>query len=170
MSYTRYSFSTKKPSALIHSAVIISYVLGVLLYATSTMENIPYPVIFQTATILLLAVGTYLLFRFVFKKFTYEISENSERDLDLVITETVGKKQTVVARLALSKISRAEIVDKKALKKELASKGKSRPLLFRYDTNPSDQRVILIDFPSENSWVIIPEDKTMGQILKVHIG
>ncbi|MBE6693773.1 MAG: hypothetical protein E7589_03310 [Ruminococcaceae bacterium] len=170
MSYTKYSFSTKKPSPLVHSAVIISYALGVLLYATSTVEGIPYPIIFQTATILLLAVGTYLLFRFVFKKFTYEISENSERTLDLVITETVGKKQTVVARMALARISRAEIIDSKAFKVELATRKKERLLLFRYDNRLVAPRVCLVEFPDENSIVVFHDDQAMAQLLRDNIG
>ena len=153
-----------------HIAIILCYSVGVLLYGTSNMDGVPFPIIFQCATIILLGVGTYLLFRFVLKKFTYEVSSDGEGGLDLTVTETVGKKQTVVARMALDKISRADIMDKKALKKELSAKGKIRPLLFRYDANPFDPKVILVEFPSENSWVVIPEDATMAEILKNNIG
>ena len=153
-----------------HIAIILCYAVGVLLYGTSNMEGVPLPVVFQIATIVLLGVGTYLLFRFVLKRFTYEICSDDNGGLDLTVTETVGKKQTVVARMALDKISRAEILDKRDLKKELAAKGKIRPLLFRYDANPFDSKVILVEFPSENSWVVIPEDTTMAEILKNNIG
>lgn len=166
----RYSFESKKPSCAIHIAVILCYAIGILLYSTSNMEGIPLPLIFQSATILLMGVGTYLLFRFVFKKFTYEICADEGGGLDLVVTEQVGKKQTVVARMALQKISRAEILDRKAIKKEISEKGKPRPFLFRYDVNPFDKKVILIEFPSENAWVIIPDDTEMAQILKNNIG
>ena len=170
MSFNGYSFTSKKPSRAMHIAIILCYAVGVLLYGTSNMEGVPLPVIFQLATIVLIGIGTYLLFRFVLKKFTYEICADENGGLDLTVTETVGKKQTVVARMALDKISRADVIEKSAIKNELSAKGKPRPLLFRYDVNPFYQRVILVEFPSENSWVIIPEDKTMEEILKSNIG
>lgn len=169
MAYTWYSFGSKKPSAMTHSIVITSFALGLLLYAASGARGVPYPIIFQLATILLFGFGAYVLFRFVLKKFTFEVRENGERTLDLVVTEIVGKKQTVVARLALQKISRVRVLDKKSLKTELATKKNPRPLLFKYN-DFAEAKVCVVEFPSENSWVVIPTDKKMVELLEKNIG
>jgi hypothetical protein len=144
-------------------------VLGLLLYAASGFDGVPFPMIFQLATILLFGFGTFVLLRFVLKKFVFEIRENGERTLDFIVTEIVGKKQTVVARLALAKISAVRVLERKELKRELSGMRATRPLVYRY-SNFADGKACVVEFPDENAWIICPVDEKMVELLEKNIG
>lgn len=175
-----YAFESTPQRGLVHVLTAACFVAALLLFGISGMRGVSFPLLYQLSGIILMVVGVYFLTRYILKRYRYEICQSSICDaegrplLDLVITETSGRRQVVVARVALRDITRVEDIDKgadRALAKERKaqlSQGKDgeRLVVFPYVNTPFLTRVCYICVPEERSVLIIPSDATMIDMLK----
>ncbi len=169
-----YSFESSPSRKPLHAMVIAAFVAAGVLFGLSGIPGVPYPVIFQTATVLCLVVAVYLVARYAVRVYRYALEPNGIVDAfgaeqcDLVITERIGKKQKVVARIALRDIDKAVAVDRKngearkAARDELC-RGKQ---VFLYANTPILPAECYLSLPAEGAVIVIPADRTMTAILQ----
>ena len=162
-----YHFESERKSGWEHAFVISFAVGAIVLYAISGMENAPLPWLFQLGTVLLLGVFAYFLVRYELKQYRYELCDSGIRDdqgqvrLELVVTEQVGKKQTVVARVGLWQIDRVAVLDKNNKKKDVCG-GKTA---FIYDNRLFAEKRLAVRMTGTDPVVIIPYDEGMMNAL-----
>lgn len=176
-----YAFESRGSRKPLHAMVIGTVAAAVILFSLSNREGVPVPYLFQAAAIGCLTATVYLLARYSLKIYRYAVEPNGILDgegmeqYDLVITEIVGRKMTVVARLALRDIDRAAVtvIPRSAQSPaERAKADEARATLckgkqvFRYENTPISPASCYIPMPEENAVVVIPPDEGMIKILK----
>ena len=170
-----YSFESNSSRKPLHSMVIGSMIATVALFYVSTIPGIPFPALFQMGAFAFATVTIYLTAAYSLKIYRYAIEPNTIVDAegieqyDLVITEIMGKKMKVVARVGLRTIDHAAVTviprgDNAAKEaRDLLCKDKR---VFKYENTPISPSSCYVPIPEENCVIIIPVDKTMVEILK----
>ena len=171
-----YAFESSGSRKPLHAMVIGTLVAAAALFSLSNREGIPVPYLFQAGAIACLTATVYLLVRYSLKVYRYTITPNGILDAegveqyDLVITEIMGKKMTVVARVALRDIDKPAVTvirradgDRARTARETLCKDKR---VFRYENTPVFPVSCYIPLPEEGAVVVIPADETMVEILK----
>ena len=174
-----YSFESSGSRKPLHAMVVGALIATALLFGLGNVQGIPFPFLFQMGAILCATVVIYLAAGYSLKMYRYAIEPNTIVDAegaeqyDLVITEIMGKKMKVVARIGLRSVDSAAVTvirrvgehadtDVKAAHHALC-KGKQ---VFRYENTPVSPASCYIPIPEENSVIIIPVDERMVEILK----
>lgn len=171
-----YAFESSGSRKPLHAMVIGSFIAAMVLFSVSNREGIPMPHLFQAGAIICLTATVYLLVRYSLKLYRYAVEPNGILDADgveqydLIITEIVGKKMTVVARVALRDVDRSAVTvirraDGDTAKEARETLCKDRRV-FRYENTPTAPASCYIPMPAENTVVVIPEDEGMVRILK----
>ena len=170
-----YSFESSGSRKPLHAMVIGSLIAGVALITAGNLESIPFPFLFQTAGMVCATAAVYLMAAYSLKSYRYAIQPNTIVDAegmeqyDLVITEILGKKLKVVARVGLRTIDHTAVTviprgDPTA--KEAAATLCKDKRVFKYENTPISSVSCYIPVPEENCVVVIPVDETMVEILK----
>ena len=171
-----YSFESGGSRRPLHAMVIGSLIGGVALISVGNLEGIPFPFLFQTAGMICATAAVYLMAAYSLKSYRYAIEPNTIVDAegieqyDLVITEIVGRKIKVVARVGLRTIDHAAVT---VLRREDGANAKeARNLLckdkrvFKFENTPISPASCYISIPEENCVVVIPVDERMVEILR----
>ena len=175
-----YAFESSGSRKPLHLMVVGAFVAAVVLFSLSNREGMPVPFLWQTGAVLCLTAALYLLVRYSLKMYRYAIEPNNIVDADgveqydLVITEIVGKRMTVVSRVGLRTIDhdgvavirRADGDSAKGEAKEAVSLLCKDKRVFKYENTPVSPASCYIPIPEENSVVVIPADERMVEILK----
>ena len=179
MMYSFESSGSRKPLHLVVIATIIGTAVN---FCVSTMEGVLFPFLYQTFAILCATAAVYLIAGYSLKSYRYAIEPNTIVDaegveqFDLVITEVVGKKMKIVARIGLRSVDHDAVavirrtdgdaaLDAKAAKtaRDALCKGKQ---VFRFENTPVSPASCYIPIPEEGSVMVIPADDRMVEILK----
>lgn len=171
-----YAFESSGSRKPLHAMVIGAFVAAVTLFTISNQEGMPMPFLFQAGAIGCLTAAVYLLVRYSLKLYRYAVEPNNIVDAngieqyDLVITEIVGKRMTVVSRVALRDIDKPAVT---VIRRSDGDGAKSaREALcrdmrvFRYENTPASPQSCYIPIPEEGAVVVIPADERMVRILK----
>ena len=168
-----YSFESTGSRKSLHAIIIGTIIGGIALFAEH--DGLPLPWLWQIAAIMLLGDATHLTNRYALKTYRYAIEpsgitdEHGNEQLDLVITEFVGKRSVVVSRVGLRSIDREAVT---VLRRDDPSFKTARTAVcstyqkFRYINTPIAPAECYISFPSENALIIIPPDPYMIKILR----
>ena len=170
-----YSFESTGSRKPLHAMVVGAVIGAAVLFAVSSM-GVPVPSAFQMGAILCATLAVYLAVRYSLKIYRYAIEPNTIVDVegieqyDLVITEIMGKKMKVVARIGLRTIDREAVTvfrreDGDAAKEVRALLCKDKKV-FKYENTPISPVSCYIPIPEENAVVVIPADERMVGILK----
>ena len=170
-----YSFESSGSRKPLHAMVIGSMAAAVILLTVGGIDGIPLPFLFQTCAFLCATAAVYLMAAYSLKSYRYAIEPNTIVDaegveqFDLVITEIMGKKMKVVARVGLRTIDHNAVTvisrgDPTA--KEAAATLCKDKRVFRYENTPISSVSCYIPIPEENCVVVIPADEKMVEILK----
>ena len=164
---------TRRP---LHAMVVGALIGTAVLFGLGGLKGIPFPFLFQTAAMICATVAVYLVAAYSLKCYRYAIEPNAIVDAegveqhDLVITEIMGKKMKVVARIGLRSVDHDAVTvlrrsDGEAAKsaRDTLCKGKR---VFRYENTPISPASCYVPIPEENSVMIIPVDDRMVEILK----
>lgn len=171
-----YSFESSGSRKPLHAMVIGAIVAAVALFTVANQEGIPVPYLFQMGGILCATAAVYLTVGYSLKTYRYAIEPNTIVDVegieqyDLVITEIMGKKMKVVARVglrtvdhdAVTVIRRSDGNEAKEARETLCKDMR----VFKYENTPVSPASCYIPIPEENSVVVIPADEGMVEILK----
>ena len=171
-----YSFESSGSRKPLHAMVIGAMVAAVVLFSVANGDGIPMPYLFQMGGILCATAAVYLTVRYSLKYYRYAIEPNTIVDAegveqyDLVITEIMGKKMKVVARVGLRTVDHDAVTvirrsdgDTAKQARDLLCKDKR---VFKYENTPVSPASCYIPIPEENSVVVIPADERMVEILK----
>ena len=171
-----YSFESSGGRKPLHAMVIAAMIGTAVFFSLGGMEGVPFPFLFQTGAVLCATVAIYLAAAYSLKCYRYAVEPNTIMDAegveqyDLVITEIMGKRMKVVARIGLRSVDHDAVVvirrsDGEAAKsaRDITCKGKQ---IFRYENTPISPASCYIPIPEENSVIIIPVDDRMVEILK----
>ena len=170
-----YFFESRGSRKSLHTMVIGSMIATVALLYVGNLDGIPFPALFQTGAFIFATVAVYLTAAYSLKSYRYAIEPNTIVDAegieqyDLVITEIMGKKMKVVARVGLRTIDHAAVT---VIPRGDNAAKESRDLLckdkrvFKYENTPISPASCYVPIPEENCVIIIPVDKTMVEILK----
>lgn len=170
-----YTFTSPRRNATIHIMIVSLLVCAAVLMGVSQIDGVPYPMIYQMVALVVMTAWTYLLVRYALKQYRYEITEGGIVGSDgvpvpdLVITEMVGKKMTVVARIALREVREVRVIDRATDKKGWEAKRDAicrERRVFRYENAPFVPTSCYISIPSEGSVLVIPPDEGMLKILQ----
>ena len=170
-----YSFESSGSRRPLHAMVIGELVGAAVLFSLGTLPDVPLPSLFQMGAILCATLAVYLTARYSLRTYRYAIEPNTIVDAegveqyDLVITEILGKKMKVVARVGLRTIDHTAVTviprgDPTA--KEAAATLCKDKRVFRYENTPISSVSCYIPIPEENCVVVIPADETMVEILR----
>lgn len=166
-----YSFQSCSRRGMLHLLTVGCYVLALVLMGISGIDQIAYPLLYQTTAVILLVVGVYFTVRYALRLYRYEIRESGITDAygirqyDFVITEMTGKRCRVVTRVALRDIAAVAYIDRKKEKQKATDfKSKGRQV-FVYTNSPFLTEGCYLHVPDEDSVLIIPEDKKMMALL-----
>ena len=155
--------------------VIGSMVAAVVLLTVGGIDGIPLPFLFQTCAFLCATATVYLVAAYSLKSYRYAIEPNTIVDaegveqFDLVITEILGKKLKVVARVGLRTIDHGAVT---LIRRGDPAAKEARDLLckdkrvFKYENTPISPASCYIPIPEENCVVVIPVDERMVEILR----
>ena len=171
-----YSFESSGSRKPLHAMVVGAMIAAVALFTLGGYEGIPVPHLFQGAGIICATAAVYLAVRYSLKTYRYAIEPNTIVDAegmeqyDLVITEIVGRKMTVVARVGLRTVDHDAVAvirrsDGNAAKEARALLCQDKRV-FRYENTPVSSASCYIPVPDEHSVVVIPVDEEMVRILK----
>ena len=171
-----YSFESSGSRKPLHAMVIAAIVGTAVFFVLGGMEGMPFPFLFQTGAFICATVAVYLAAAYSLKCYRYAIEPNTIVDAegmeqyDLVITEIMGKRMKVVARIGLRSVDHDAVVvirrsDGDAAKsaRDTLCKGKQ---VFRFENTPVSPASCYIPIPEENSVMVIPVDDRMVEILK----
>lgn len=160
-------FTSEKKSFLEH-AFVVSFAVGALiLWAISGAEGVPQAWPFQLGAVVFAGFFVYLAVRYELKQYRYEIKDSGIRDdegevrLELVVTECVGKKETVVARVGLWQIEAVSVRDKTNKKVDFCQ-GKTA---FVYDNRLFSPRRFAIRMSGSDPVVVIPYNQEMANFI-----
>ena len=178
MMYSFESGGSRKP---LHAMVIGALVAAAVFFCLGSVDALPFPFLFQTGAIVCATAAVYLTVRYSLKLYRYAIEPNTIVDAegieqyDLVITEIVGKKMTVVARVGLRTIDHAAVTVLRrqyGRREDGAAVKEARDLLckdkrvFKYENTPLSPASCYMPIPEENCVVVIPADERMVEILR----
>ena len=171
-----YSFESSGSRKPLHAMVLGALIASSVLFCLGGMGGIPLPSLFQMGGILCATVSVYLTVRYSLRYYRYAIQPNTIVDVegveqyDLVITEIMGKKMKVVARVGLRTVDHDAVTvirhaDGNAAKEARETLCKDKRV-FKYENTPISPASCYIPIPEENSVVVIPVDERMVGILK----
>ena len=170
-----YSFESSGSRKPLHAMVIGSMAAAVILLTVGGIDGIPLPFLFQTCAFLCATAAVYLMAAYSLKSYRYAIEPNTIVDaegveqFDLVITEIMGKKMKVVARVGLRTIDHNAVT---VIRREDSAAKEARATLckdqrvFKYENTPVSPVSCYIPVPEENCVIVIPVDERMVEILK----
>ena len=170
-----YSFESGGSRKPLHAMVIGSMAAAAILFVLGGTDRVPFPFLFQLGAFLCATATVYLTAAYSLKSYRYAIEPNTIVDAegveqyDLVITEILGKKMKVVARVGLRTVDHNAVTvisrgDPTA--KEAAAALCKDKRVFRYENTPISSVSCYIPIPEENCVVVIPADEKMVEILK----
>ncbi len=174
----QYSFESTGARGALHTMVISATVAAAVLFFMSTLDDVPFPIFFQTGAVVCLALAAYLCTRYSLRLYRYAIEPNGIMDVhgveqnDLVITEITGKKIKIVAKVALRDIDACIRVIRRdsettPLVKEAFCKNRQ---VFRYANTPIIPVACYLSVPGEGAVIVIPWDDRMATILRAQTG
>ena len=170
-----YSFESGGSRKPLHAMVIGSMAAAAILFVLGGTDRVPFPFLFQLGAFLCATATVYLVAAYSLKSYRYAIEPNTIVDAegveqyDLVITEILGKKMKVVARVGLRTVDHNAVTviprgDSTA--KEAAATLCKDKRVFRYENTPISSVSCYIPIPEENCVVVIPVDEKMVEILR----
>ena len=170
-----YSFESGGSRKPLHAMVIGSMAAAAILFVLGGTDRVPFPFLFQMGAFVCATATVYLVAAYSLKSYRYAIEPNTIVDAegveqyDLVITEILGKKMKVVARVGLRTVDHNAVTviprgDPTA--KEAAATLCKDKRVFKYENTPISPASCYVPIPEENCVIIIPVDKTMVEILK----
>ncbi len=164
-----YSFTPNGRRRGLHAVVIADMVAAVLLW-TSAGAGGSYGWIFQLIGVVLAVLGVYLLTRYSLRSYTYSVQDSDLVDssgapvYDLVVTQTLGRKISVVARVAVRDIRHLAVLSRPDFRK---CRKNFRPLvLLRYDSDPFSPLSAYLSVPDESALLAIPPDPALLDLLR----
>ena len=170
-----YSFESSGSRKPLHAMVVGALVAAAVFFCLGGLDGIPVPALFQMGAIVCATVAVYLTVGYSLKYYRYAIEPNTIVDAegveqyDLVITEIMGKKLKVVARVGLRTIDHTAVTviprGDPTAKEAAATLCKDRRV-FKYENTPISSVSCYIPIPEENCVVVIPADERMVEILK----
>lgn len=165
-----YAFTSTGARTSLHLIVIASFAAAVMLFSAAAVPGVPVPWVFQLVGICLGALGVYLLSRYALRSYRYEItktdlvSADGENVLDLTVTQAVGNKLTVTARIGLRDVTAVEVLGRKEFRQKKTGLVGGLTL-FRYENTPFEPVSCYIVVPDERSVLAIPADEGMVRFL-----
>ncbi len=171
-----YSFESSGSRKPLHAMVVGAFVAGVILFSLSNRDGMPLPYLLQGGAILCMTAAVYLLARYSLKLYRYAVEPsgivdaNGVEQYDLIITEIVGKRMTVVSRVSLRDIDKPAVAVLRSSEgkkdAEALCRGKK---VFRYENTPAAAVSCYIPIPEEDAVVVIPPDEKMVKLLRGEI-
>ena len=155
-----YSFTPNGRRRGLHAVVIVDLTASVLLWTSATAGG-SYGWIFQLAGVVLAVLGIYLITRYSLRSYTFSVQDSELVDsagnpvYDLVITQTLGRKISVVARVSLRDIRHLTVLSRSDFRKCRKKKYHSLTL-FRYDSDPFAPLAAYLPVPDEHALLAIP--------------
>lgn len=131
-----------------------------LMLTTVAFPSIPFPWVIQLLAVILLVPAILLVPRYLIRSYIYRII-STESGADLTVTETSGKKRTVVCRVALSKIAEVRTVSSLS---EVRGQ-KKRIFDYRPDLMPDKSILILSTEGDEEAYICLAYDDRLFEIL-----
>lgn len=160
-----YAFTSQGKRRRLHALVVTDIAAAVLIWTSSTAGG-SYAWAFQLAGVLLAGIGVYLITRFSLRTYAYELGTGDITDangapvVDLVITQILGNKRSVAARVGVREIETASVLshaDFRKKRKQLFGGA----TLFRCDNDPFSPLALYLYLPEENALLAIPPDPGM---------
>ena len=170
-----YSFESGGSRKPLHAMVIGSMAAAAILFVLGGTDWVPFPFLFQLGAFVCATATVYLVAAYSLKSYRYAIEPNTIVDAegveqyDLVITEILGKKMKVVARVGLRTVDHNAVTviprGDPTAKEATATLCKDRRV-FRYENTPISPASCYVPIPEENCVIIIPVDERMVEILR----
>lgn len=163
-------FSSGGKRRRLHAIVITDMAAAVFMW-TSAGAGGSYGWIFQLVGVALAGLGIYLLTRYSLRRYTFSIQDSGLVDAsgrqvyDLVVTQTLGRRITVAARVSVRDILRIEVLSRTDFRGKRKTDFKEL-ILFRYESDPFSRSSAYITVPDENALLAIPPIPDLLELLR----
>ena len=144
---SEYTSPAKKAREIATAIMLFGLAIGI--YYLSQIPGVPLPVLFQTASVLLLTFAVLVITHFVMRRYTCRLEQNQKGSVDFVIVEHYGRRDTVVCRVYASQILFAARRTAES-RKASAEKRKGKPF-YRYTANFSTSDRVLAEVKMEET-------------------
>lgn len=158
-------YSTKGKKKRERIVLAVSLALGACSFGFSMIPKVMYPMLYQLLAVLCFGTGVWMLIRYLMRDYIFRISlrEDGKNGLpDFTVTESYGKKRTVVCRVSVEDVLSVEEVTKenrRALKAKQKGKdvyvytGEMRPPKLYLLTLIDGETTIFLYFYAEEAFV-----------------
>ena len=152
--------------------IVSALILGgfAVMLVTSVAHTMPFKWAIQLFGIVTIALGIFVMTRYVAKNFVYRV-EQTDSGADLTVTEIQKKSEITLCRIALSSIEQVHVctsAEKEKEKSLVSSFSKDGRKRFNYcaDINPEKFIWILANECGESVAVKLSFDETLCKILE----
>ena len=161
-----YEFAPKPKRTREKLWMSVCLLFGVLSYGFG--QILPYPMACQLLSIILLTAAVMITVRYLLRDYSYRLDEGEGDLAELTVTETMGRRRTVVCRVSVADIGQILVgpEDVNAVsRRKMKKKG-----LYRYLSQiRSDQSVFLEILDDGNRYFLeILADQRLISMLKQH--
>ncbi|MBO5883703.1 MAG: hypothetical protein J6Q78_04795 [Clostridia bacterium] len=162
-----YEYTPEKTDKSKKAAICLIIGASVLLLTVSLINGIAFKGVFQLVSFFIFGLAILFVTRSM-KNFTYRITDNSDRGLDLTVTEVQGKSRITVCRVALSGISEATVCNRRELKKQKAEIRHEKKKFYCYTADIMEETVIVVHAVEcgEPVVIILSYDEELYSILQ----
>ncbi len=159
-----YEFAPKPKKLREKIWMSICLFLGVLLYCFG--QILPYPILYQLTSVLLLTAAVLITVRYLLRDYIYRVTFNEDGTMaDFTVTEVMGRRKTVVCRISVLEI--CEITSLSGLSSKEISKKCEKAPLYRYVSQwkPLNPYLLGIFDDEKNYFLEICADQKMVDLI-----
>lgn len=137
-------------------------ILAAISYSCSSV--LPYPIVYQLLAVISLTWMIVIVAGYLLRDYGTRLSEDGEREAVLTVTETRGKRQTVVARFRACEIRRVEPYSKEVVRAER----RLGHTVYRYVCELHPQNAYFAEAESNGTrfWMTFYADETLIAMLE----
>ena len=139
-------------------------VLAAISYSCSTV--LPYPLIYQLLAVICLTWLIVIAAGYLLRDFSTALIEDGERMAILRVTESCGKRQTVVARFTVDEIKSVKPFSREEVR---AVRRRGHPV-YRYvsELQPENACILEAESRGQTFWMVFYADQTLVDLLNVY--
>ena len=157
-----YTCMPRRRDKTAYLAVLAAFVLAIVFWGVSRVENVPFPVVFQLGTFASLAAALWLSDRFLLRDYTYAIRARDDGGFDFIVTERRGKRLTCLCRIGTETFTALTAWDKTARDRYRTLSGRN----WRNELRAGGDMLLELRDGEEEVGVRFTPDETLTRLIR----
>lgn len=157
-----YSYTVRRRDKTAYMVVLAAFILAVILWAVSQIENVPFPAAFQLGCLFCLCVALWISYRYLLRDYTYRLTEREDGGFDFVVMERQGKRLICQCRVGTETFRSFLRWDKTAKTTYKAMSGRN----WCAEIRPADDYLLCLVDGEEEVAIRFSPDATMAGMIR----